>query len=163
MRPSESRVARMNPARRLAPCGEHATLWTSAAVRGTAAITLAGSSSPLRSLPLFDLRPCQSDFTRGLVLFVGASRSDPQHLIRQRPLQRLGLIPRRAHPDIAFLIGGQDQAFAWIDKTTRSVTSSGSRSRRVRAAASRCHSGRSARLVAETPPRTYGQERRRPS
>ncbi len=52
---------------------------------------------------------------------------------------------------------------AWIDKTTRSVTSSGSRSRRVRAAASRCHSGRSARLVAETPPRTYGQERRRPS
>jgi len=53
----------MNPARRLAPCGEHATLWTSAAVRGTAAVTLAGSSSPLRSLPLFDLRLCQSDFT----------------------------------------------------------------------------------------------------
>jgi len=28
----------MNPARRLAPCGEHATLWTSAAVMMSAAI-----------------------------------------------------------------------------------------------------------------------------
>ena len=35
----------MNPARRLAPCGEHATLWTSAAVRDTAAVTLAAAAA----------------------------------------------------------------------------------------------------------------------
>jgi hypothetical protein len=27
--------------------------------------------------------------------------NNPERIIRQRPLQRLGLIPRRAHPDIA--------------------------------------------------------------
>ena len=33
---------------------------------------------------------------------------DLQRIIRQRPLQRLRLVPRRAHPDIALLISGQD-------------------------------------------------------
>ena len=37
---------------------------------------------------------------------VRASRHDLQSIIRQRSLQSLRLIPRRAHPDIALLISG---------------------------------------------------------
>src|SRR6185437_16258385 len=34
-------------------------------------------------------------------IFLRAAHNDPQHIIRQWPLQRLRLIPRRGHPDIA--------------------------------------------------------------
>jgi hypothetical protein len=34
------------------------------------------------------------------------TRHDPQRIIRQRPLQRLGFIPRRAHPNVVVRITG---------------------------------------------------------
>ncbi|MEH2563463.1 hypothetical protein V1289_003090 [Bradyrhizobium sp. AZCC 2289] len=53
-----------------------------------------------------------------LVFLVDSSRDDLERIIRQRPLQRLRLIPRRAHPDIALLVRRQDRitgiAFGWI-------------------------------------------------
>jgi hypothetical protein len=45
---------------------------------------------------------------RRAILFVGPAHVDPERIIWQWPLQRLGLVPRRAHPDIPFFIGGQD-------------------------------------------------------
>jgi hypothetical protein len=42
------------------------------------------------------------------VFLVGTPHHDVEHVIRKRSLQRLRLIPRRAHPDIALLVGGQD-------------------------------------------------------
>jgi hypothetical protein len=41
-----------------------------------------------------------------LIAFISAARHDPQHIIRQRPLQSLGLIPLHAHPNVAFFIVG---------------------------------------------------------
>ena len=43
-----------------------------------------------------------------LVFLVRAARNNPDRVVGQGPLQRLGLIPRRAHPDVALLIGRQD-------------------------------------------------------
>jgi hypothetical protein len=40
---------------------------------------------------------------RGLIFLVRAAHNDPEHIIRQRPLQRLRLVPRRAHPHVSFL------------------------------------------------------------
>ncbi len=37
-----------------------------------------------------------------------AAHDNLQDVIGQRPLQRLGLVPRRAHPDVAFCLIGQD-------------------------------------------------------
>jgi hypothetical protein len=45
---------------------------------------------------------------RRAVLLVGPAHDDPERVIRQWPLQRLGLIPRCAHSNIALLIGRQD-------------------------------------------------------
>ena len=42
------------------------------------------------------------------VFLVRPSHHDLERIIRQWPLQRLRLVPRRAHPDIALLIGHQD-------------------------------------------------------
>ena len=42
------------------------------------------------------------------VFFVCAAHHDLENVIRQRSLQRLRLIPWRAHPDIALLLGSQD-------------------------------------------------------
>ena len=42
------------------------------------------------------------------VFLIPAAHHQRDRVIRQRPLQRLGLIPWRAHPHVAFLIGGQD-------------------------------------------------------
>jgi hypothetical protein len=36
------------------------------------------------------------------------AHDDPERIIRQWPLQRLGLVPRCAHPNVPLLIGGQD-------------------------------------------------------
>ena len=43
-----------------------------------------------------------------LVFLVRATRDNHQRIIRQRTLQRLRLIPRCAHPDVAFLLCKQD-------------------------------------------------------
>jgi hypothetical protein len=43
-----------------------------------------------------------------LVLFVGPAHDDPERVVQQRSLQRLRVIPRCAHPYVAFFIGGQD-------------------------------------------------------
>jgi hypothetical protein len=43
-----------------------------------------------------------------LVFLLGAAHNDVQCVIGQRPLQRLRLIPRRAQPDVALFLGGQD-------------------------------------------------------
>jgi hypothetical protein len=48
---------------------------------------------PLRGSPIF---------------FVRSPHDDLQRIIRQWPLQCLGLVPRRAHPNIPLLVGGQD-------------------------------------------------------
>ena len=42
------------------------------------------------------------------VFLVRAAHHDLERVIRQRTLQRLGFIPRRAHPDVPLLIGRQD-------------------------------------------------------
>jgi hypothetical protein len=39
---------------------------------------------------------------RCLIFLVGPTRDNPERIIWQRPLQSLGLIPWRAHPDIEF-------------------------------------------------------------
>ena len=44
----------------------------------------------------------------GLVFLVRAAGNDPDRVVRQRPLQRLGLVPWRTHPDVAFLVRHQD-------------------------------------------------------
>jgi hypothetical protein len=44
----------------------------------------------------------------GLVFLVHTARDDPDRIVGQRPLQRLGFIPRRAHPDVALLLCQQD-------------------------------------------------------
>src|SRR5258707_11881553 len=58
------------------------------------------------------LRPSTcSDVTglrRHLVFLIGPAHDDLQGAIGQRTLQRLRLVPRRAHPDIAFFLIGQD-------------------------------------------------------
>lgn len=53
-------------------------------------------------------------------IFLLRPAHDLEHIIRQRPLQRLGLTPRRAYPDIAVLIGRQDHRHrvGWIGSTT---------------------------------------------
>ena len=54
-------------------------------------------------------RTCRTTFSRRRAVFlIGATRHDPQSVIRQWPLQGLGLVPRRAHPHIAFFVGRQD-------------------------------------------------------
>jgi hypothetical protein len=44
----------------------------------------------------------------GLVFLICTSDDDLDCIVRQRSLQRLGLIPQRAHPDVTLLIGHQD-------------------------------------------------------
>ena len=49
------------------------------------------------------------NFSRGHPIFlVLAAHHDLERIIGQWPLQRLRLIPRRAHPDIALFVGDQD-------------------------------------------------------
>ena len=43
-----------------------------------------------------------------IVFLVSATHDDLERIIRQRSLQWLGLIPRRAHPNVALLVGRQD-------------------------------------------------------
>ena len=43
-----------------------------------------------------------------LIFLVGPPGDDLERVIRQRPLQRPRLIPWRAHPDVALLVGRQD-------------------------------------------------------
>ena len=52
-----------------------------------------------------------------MVFLVLAAGDDPDRIVRQRPLERLRLVPRSAHPDIAFLVGGQDHRLGvnWFD------------------------------------------------
>jgi hypothetical protein len=45
---------------------------------------------------------------RRAILLVSPTHDDPERVIRQWPLQSLGLVPRRAHPHIALLVGGQN-------------------------------------------------------
>jgi hypothetical protein len=42
------------------------------------------------------------------IFLVCTTRHNLQRVVRQRPLQRLGLIPRSSHPNVAFLFGRQD-------------------------------------------------------
>ena len=50
----------------------------------------------------------QHPLGRNLIFLVLATRHDLQRIIRQWPLQRLRLFPRRAHPDIALFVRRQD-------------------------------------------------------
>jgi hypothetical protein len=56
---------------------------------------------------------------RCLIFLIRTARDDLQGIIRQRPLQRLCLIPWRAHPDVAFLsvVRITGIAFGWIGST----------------------------------------------
>src|SRR5579864_9111046 len=40
------------------------------------------------------------------VLLLFATHHDIERVVGQRALQRLGLVPRRAHPDVSLFIGG---------------------------------------------------------
>src|SRR5258708_24912069 len=42
------------------------------------------------------------------ILLFCAAYEDPKRVVGQWPLQRFGLVPRRTHPNVAFLLGGQD-------------------------------------------------------
>ena len=55
--------------------------------------------------PLLGSRP---HHYANLVFLVRAARDNLERVIRQRPLQRLRLVPRRAHPDVPLLVGRQD-------------------------------------------------------
>jgi hypothetical protein len=47
--------------------------------------------------------------SRGDTIFlIDATPDDANNIVRQWPLQRLRLIPRRAHPYVAFFFGRQD-------------------------------------------------------
>ena len=46
--------------------------------------------------------------SRRPIFLVRPARYNFHGVVRQWPLQRLGFIPRRAHPDIALLVGRQD-------------------------------------------------------
>jgi hypothetical protein len=45
---------------------------------------------------------------RRAVFLIGATRHDPQRVVRQWSLQGLRLVPRRTHPHITFFVGRQD-------------------------------------------------------
>jgi hypothetical protein len=48
---------------------------------------------------------------------VCAARHDLDGVVSQRPLQRLRLVPRRAHPDVALLVrGGSTAAFGAVSR-----------------------------------------------
>ena len=52
-------------------------------------------------------------------IILAAGRDDPERAVRKRPLQRLGLVPRRAHPDVVFLGRRQDcEKASKIDPST---------------------------------------------
>ena len=42
------------------------------------------------------------------ILFLSSTHDDPERVVRQRSLQRLGFVPRRAHPHISLFVGEQD-------------------------------------------------------
>jgi hypothetical protein len=42
------------------------------------------------------------------ILLLGSAHHDLERIVRQRSLQQLRFIPRRPHPNVAFLIRGQD-------------------------------------------------------
>ena len=44
----------------------------------------------------------------GSIFLVGAARDDLQRFVRQRTLQRVRLVAGRAHPDVALLVGRED-------------------------------------------------------
>jgi hypothetical protein len=43
--------------------------------------------------------------TGGPIFLIYPTYHDLKHIIRQWPLQRLGLIPRRAHPNVPLVVG----------------------------------------------------------
>jgi hypothetical protein len=65
-----------------------------------------------RWLRLFHVfrRPVQSWLRCDLVFLVCAAHDNPQRVIRQWPLQRLGLVPWCPHPHIPLFVGGQDHS-----------------------------------------------------
>jgi hypothetical protein len=83
---------------------------------GPSALAVLQSRSHWRSRPVRARRLSEPHRTdrrrtcsrRRLVFLIGATGDDFQCIVGQRPLQRLRLVPRSAHPDIALLIAGQD-------------------------------------------------------
>jgi ABC-type uncharacterized transport system substrate-binding protein len=60
---------------------------------------------------------------RRLVFFIVTAHRDPERVIRQRSLQGLGLVPRRAYPNVTLLFGRQDHRHClrvdWFDNSIR--------------------------------------------
>jgi hypothetical protein len=54
------------------------------------------------------LTPPVMGLCRGAIFFVGPTGYNPKRVVRQRALQRLRLIPRRAHPDVPLFVRRQD-------------------------------------------------------
>jgi hypothetical protein len=54
----------------------------------------------------------------GLVFLVRAPRDDPDRVVRQRPLQRLGLVPWRQTSRSSSVSKMTGMAFGWIGSTT---------------------------------------------
>jgi len=63
---------------------------------------------PVDPLPLAGLPKEQRISRCKLVFLIGAAGDDLQSIIRRRTLQRLRLIPRRPHPDVALFVRGHD-------------------------------------------------------
>jgi hypothetical protein len=42
------------------------------------------------------------------IFLIGAAGNDLQRVVRQRPLQSLGFVSRRSHPDVALFLGGKN-------------------------------------------------------
>ena len=56
------------------------------------------------------------------IFLIDATRDDADNIVGQRPLQRLCLIPRCAHPDIALFVRRQDHRHSlWVDRLDHGV------------------------------------------
>jgi hypothetical protein len=63
---------------------------------------------PVDPLPFAGLPKDQRISRCKLVFLIGAAGDDLQSIIRRRTLQRLRVIPRRPHPDVALFVRGHD-------------------------------------------------------
>src|ERR1700746_1096244 len=53
----------------------------------------------------------------GLIFLLLTLHHDPRRVIWQRPLQRLGLVPRCTHPDLSLIVSGEDHRHClWMDR-----------------------------------------------
>src|SRR3954454_23122536 len=76
-----------------------------------------------RASGLFRPVPASADRGRGLIFLFGTSHNDLEHIFGQWPLQCLGFIPGRPHPNLTFLVRRQDHRHGlrmdWLNDAVR--------------------------------------------